>query len=234
MKREIIIDYTAKDETGRHQFIFILWQFSERVRLFDCSLKMDLWKHPKVRTLLRLVLNSENTGGKLDVFFQCLITHIKRIDNIELFYFPPQMLNKETGELKYELFMPYEMTDELPKTKLVFEPAEPITVRPGVNMIELDQSSLPGRKVFSIMRFNVFQPKILYNRSVFEAKAFLLIGNQTEKIYVYCFFDIGKLIKAQWIRSKGMDGEMARLVYLAFYNSYLKVRFRLSLRNFIC
>ena len=100
-----------------------------------------------------------------------------------------------------------------------------------MNEIEINYDSLTS-PVFAFSRYKAFRPAVQTNRSMYDdVEVFLIKGDNTETIYVYCYFSFGKMIKLRWMYSKGMDEETAGHVFNAFKKSYLSKKFTIELKQ---
>ena len=168
------------------------------------------------------------------MFVQCLVSQINQIETISDFYFCPEVIDKATGNVRYELLVVYEQLQPDPVPSVIkFEPAVELKPKPLVEEIEIDYMRMRYvNPVYSLLRFNAYAVPIALNRSLFRAKAFYIkSGVPNEVMRVYVFFDHrNTIIKIKHLRGCAFDKELSDYVFNSFVSCYLQQVFTITLK----
>lgn len=199
----ILIDHTQRHETEGHDIFYFLLVDFYGARLLDSNVEWAILNNPKTKAIIEKMQIPTTDEADLQPLFQALLSAIKKIPNIQNFYYTRDQLNVD-GTLNFSLLQAYNKLNG----PLESDFCEQRTF--GIPASEIVTEESKKKFLFSFFRFQIYSVPVLINRSIYEVKSFLIKGdNQNESIIVHCYLNGIRIIRVKVLRQVEFDTEQA-------------------------
>jgi len=225
-KFKILIFYVDRLHHTDRWYFFLVEIFGKRI--WESSVDLLALNNNKINCFLLKLSSKDVNSNQLHFYFEKLEQTINSLPDARKQFFPVSYLD-EQGHFNYPTAFFRNRNEELePPRSLEFADASVLksyNYRRKIYISELDK----GKPVFEWYRFQAYRWHDIESDTCAIIEAYCIMGNLDEKMYVHISLNSeSQIVKINFLKSKGMDGEIGKYVMAHFRKEYIEKNYIFS------